>query len=134
VLEQIEVTQQTRALLGRVLAPAWFRSDAVLSHARAFFPEEDATSFPALEAQPLHASIVDYLGYVLLDFAMVDEALGEVALAHTWTVAEAVGFADVFEKIARDELKMTKRGFEDFRKQIPSLLERAQTQLAEPAP
>jgi hypothetical protein len=136
LLDQVEVTRHTRSLLARVLAPAWFRSDAVLAHARAFFPGEDPTALEAAPLPPgkLHASIADYLGYVLLDFAVVDEALGEVALAHAWTQADTLGFADAFEKVAREELKMTKRAFEDFRKQVPSLLARAAAQGTVAAP
>jgi hypothetical protein len=136
LLDQHDLTQHTRSLLSRVLEPAWFRSDPVLAHARAFFPDEDPTAFePApLEKSQLHASVIDYFSYVLLDFAVVDETLGEVALAHAWTLADTVGFADTFQKVAREELKMTKRAFEEFRKQIPSLLTRATTQAAAEVP
>jgi hypothetical protein len=130
LLDQLEVTRHTRSLLGRILSAPWFRSDAVLAHARAFFPDDDPAAFETAtpEAAKLHPSIIGYLAYVLLDFAVVDEALGEVALAHAWTQADSLGFADEFEKVAREELKMTKRAFEEFRQQVPTLLARAATQ------
>jgi len=131
LLEQTEVADHTRALLAHVLEPGWFRSDAVLAHARAFFPDEDPTTFArrSFDLANAHPSIREYLAYVMLDFAVVDEALGEVGLAHAWTQADALGIAEPFEKVAREELKMTKRAFEDFRKQIPALLTRAVEQV-----
>jgi hypothetical protein len=129
ILEQEEMSLHTRSLVAKVLEPQWFRSETVLAHARAFFPEAEVTQ---LDAAPLpgglHASIGEYLAYVLLDFAVVDEGQGEVALAHAWNLAQLLGLTDPFEKIAREELKITKRAFEELKKQVPSLLERAAAQ------
>jgi hypothetical protein len=131
LLDQRELTETTRTLIGRLLAPSWFRSDRVVSHARAFFPDvkEDGTGVP-VDASALDKSLQEYLAYVLLDFALVDEALGEAGLAHALRYAETMGIAEPFDRVARDEMKLTKRAIEDMRKKVPEVLERAAAQHA----
>ncbi|MBS2031370.1 MAG: hydrolase [Deltaproteobacteria bacterium] len=130
VLDQLALTEQTRALIARIVAPSWFRTEPVMAHARAFFPRLE----PVEQAQPAwpegtaDASVGEYFAYVLLDFALVDEVLGDVALAHAWTTADALALTESFEKVARDELKLRKTAFEELRKGFPALLERAAQQ------
>jgi hypothetical protein len=128
LLDQRAVTETTRALLSGLLEPEWFRSDAVLGHARAFFPEAADLPRGELDPRTFHASVQEYLAYVLLDFAVVDESLGEGALAHVLQYAESLGLAETFERVARDELKLTTRALEDARKNAKNVVERASRQ------
>jgi hypothetical protein len=131
LLDQQALTESTRLVIENLLAPGWFRSDAVLAHARSFFPELTAPrAGNPLDAGVLDKSVQEYLAYVLFDFAVVDEALGEAALAHTLRHAEAMGIGEPFERIARDEMKLTKRSIEELRKKAPAVLERAEAQHA----
>lgn len=122
VVQQRDIADATRRLLDRVLAPAWMRSDATLAHARRFFPDY-AWSAPGDLAPP--ASLADYIGYVLLDFAVVDPSLGELALAHVLAVATELALRDPVAALARKELKLTASAIAQLEERAPSLFERA---------
>ncbi len=127
LLDQVELTRRTRALLASVIAPPWFRTEPVLAHARSFFPDA-LESAPVEEAVPATPSVQEYVAYLLLDFAVVDPSLGEVALAHACQLAAQHGVAEAFDKIARDELKLNRKAFEQARDQAPTLIEKARAQ------
>lgn len=132
LLDQRALTETTRDVIDALLGPVWFRSDAVLAHARTFFPEITAESSArtGIDAANLDKSVQDYFAYVLLDFAVVDEGLGEAGLAHALRHADAMGISEPFDRVARDELKLTKRAIEELRKKAPTILERASSQHA----
>jgi hypothetical protein len=134
LLDQQAMTEMTRQVIEALLEPGWFRSDTVLAHARAFFPDLAPTrAREPVDAGALDRSVQEYLAYVLLDFAAVDDALGEAALAHVLRHAEAMGLEGAFDRVARDEMKLTKRSIEDLRKKAADVLERAAAQrTAEP--
>jgi hypothetical protein len=122
ILDQHALTSVTRAVIEGLLSPTWFRSDAVMSHARSFFPDEEVTPAPSrVEITAFDKSVHEYLAYVLLDFAVVDESLGEAALAHTLLQAESMGVAEPFDRLVRDELKMTKRAVDELRQKASSI-------------
>lgn len=122
VVQQRDVADATRRLLDRVLAPGWMRSEAALAHARRFFPDY-AWSAPGELAAP--ASLADYLGYVLLDFAVVDPSLGELALAQVLAVAGELALRDPVAALARKELKLTASAIAELEERAPSLFARA---------
>jgi len=122
VVQQRDVADATRGLLDRVLAPAWMRSDAALAHARRFFPDYTWAA-PGELAAP--GSLADYLGYVLLDFAVADPSLGEVALAHVLAVAAELALRDPVAALARKELKLTASAIAELEQRAPSLFARA---------
>jgi hypothetical protein len=132
LLDQVELTDVTRRVLLGLLEPPWMRSEAVLAHARAYFADIDLPTAPArVSAAAMDVTVQEYLAYVLLDFAVVDPSLGEAALAHAIRSAAALGVADVFDRVARDELKLSKKAFEELCKKAPTLVERAAAQAAE---
>jgi len=133
LLDQRALAKTTREVVQQLLAPPWFRSDAVVAHARAFFPDlaAEAAPPPFTGGAALDPSVQEYLAYVLLDFAVVDEALGEVAVAHALQSAAALGVADTFDRVAREELRLTKKALEELKKGAPELLSRAALQQAE---
>jgi Zn-dependent protease with chaperone function len=122
VVQQRDVADATRRLLDRVLAPAWMRSEAALAHARRFFPDY-AWSAPGELAAP--GSLADYLGYVLLDFAVADPSLGELALAQVLAVAAELALRDPVAALARKELKLTASAIAELEQRAPSLFARA---------
>jgi Zn-dependent protease with chaperone function len=131
IVQQRTIVDRTRALVDRVLAPAWMRTDATLAHARRFFPDYEHAPGPAAPSWP--SSLADYAAYVLLDFAVVDDALGEVALARAHTVAVELGVRDAFATLARKELKLTASALAQLEQRATSLFERAAQQTEAPA-
>lgn len=128
VLDQADLSHDTRALLARILAPSWIRTPTVLAHARSFFADIEEQRSAPLAPNPRDPTVAEYFAYVLLDFAVADESLGDVGLAHALIEADSLGIGDVLERIARDELKMTKRSVQELRRQAPSLLMAAAAQ------
>jgi hypothetical protein len=108
-----------------VLADPWWRGEAVLAHARQFFPDvgvaAGAGAAPSASGpvwgtaegpRPVPERATEstrrYLAYVLLDVVTVDPDLDEEeavrrALAH----ARAAGLAAAFEAVARAELGLS---------------------------
>lgn len=107
VVGQHALAERTSALLSRVLAPAWMRTDATLVHANRFFPEWSPTDAQQKFDGARSTSVDEYFAYVLLDFAVVDPALGEVALAHVLKTATDLELRDAIGPLARKELKLT---------------------------
>ena len=132
IVQQRDLSDWTRKLLDRVLAPAWMRTEATLAHARRFFPDYEWSLPPAVEPAPSGA-LDEYFAYVLLDFAVVDSSLGEVALAQSLTTAAELGLRDAIVALARKELKSTAGALAQLEQRAPSLFERARQQTESPA-
>ncbi|MCL2447685.1 MAG: hypothetical protein FWD17_01925, partial [Polyangiaceae bacterium] len=127
LLDQRDLSGTTRDVIASLLAPRWFRTGRVVSHARAFFPDVDESGdVAAFDARALDKSLQEYLAYVLLDFAIVDESLGDPALAHVLQHADKMGVAEAFDRVARDEMKLTKRALDEIRRRAPDLATRGE--------
>ena len=126
LLDQVEATALTRRVLESLLQPAWFRSERVLGHARLFFPDLTLPSPTAAASVP--EALAQYVAYVLLDFAVADPQLGDVALAHTLLMSAQLGCAPAFEKAARKELKLTQAQLDGLKHKAPGLITRAEQQ------
>ena len=124
LVQQREIAAITRRLIDRVLAPEWMRTEATLAHARRFFPEYE-WSEPAALGDRRSSSLDEYFAYVLLDFAVVDPALGDVALARALSIAIELGLREPFVVLARKELKATVGSLDKLEQRAASLFERA---------
>lgn len=137
---QERLTQATRALLGRLFAPAWARSAEALGWARQMFPDFDPeqtdpgphsaptatdTAAPGAAWRFDHASVQDYACALLLDFAAVDPALEDAPLAAGFCVAETLGISDRLAEMAVTELKRRKKAIEKIRTEAAGIVERA---------
>lgn len=131
LIQQARMTQLTRRFLGRHLQPAWFHSDAVLAHARHFFPdftpdrEADASLTEELEA--LAKPRREYLCQVMLDFCAVDPDLEDLPLAAAIEQARELECLGHFEKIATKELNLKARDVKRLKEQAAGLLETARS-------
>ncbi|MFT5129010.1 MAG: hypothetical protein ACI8W8_002630 [Rhodothermales bacterium] len=131
VLEQYEYTGATRRLLQHLLEPIWFRSDAVIAQAKTYFADfaiEPVTAEPELAKS---AAIKSYFAFILLDFALVDRDLEDVALARCMLVAEAWDCAEIFAEQANSIAKMTKKQLAKVQRQRDNLLEAGAAQEAD---
>ena len=114
LLGQVRLADLTRIMINDLLQPSWFRSDPVFAHARLFF-EDFAVGAPSTLAQVpgrLPPQTKDYLGYVLLDFAVMDPELEDEPLKQAIRISERWDFADSFAALAQKELKLKKREWE----------------------
>jgi hypothetical protein len=121
----------TRRVLSQLLRPAFLRSEAMLAHARRFFPDfEPASAEDAELAAEIAAATGthDYLAALMMDIAAADRDLEGVPLAAALDLAGRWGVTEPFEKMAQRELKLPKRKFDKIKQEAASLLEHASGQ------
>lgn len=112
IFRQKELTQLTKDFLQLFLKPKWFQSTMVISQAKQYFPDfvwdEKAVLGEKIieKIRTAHPSIKDYLGYILLDFAMVDASLEEIPSGWAFQFAEDVQLKETFDPIIKKELKL----------------------------
>jgi len=113
IFRQQELSQLTKDFLQLFLKPKWFQSTMVISLAKQYFTNFSFTENSLLTEQLLskvekaHQSIKDYLGYVLLDFALADPALEEIPLGWSYQFAEDLHLKDTFDNIIKKEMKLS---------------------------
>ena len=129
---QQELSDLTRDFLRKYLRPDWMRSTLVTALERQYFPEErtreraaDARSdssvrevggVPADQERGaaqlqeaiagLHPDIRAYFGYVLLDFALADPSLEDMAAGRAFEFAGEMQLSDVYDAIYKKELQL----------------------------
>lgn len=109
LVQQRKLTDVTRTFIARLLSPEWMQTDAVLAHARRYFPEVDFAKLTIDEA-PLPSgdtSLEEYFSFVMLDFAMADEDLEDRALSRMTRLAVTMNLEDTFTRVARKELRLS---------------------------
>ncbi|MCW1912802.1 M48 family metalloprotease [Luteolibacter sp. GHJ8] len=129
--QQVRLTALTRRFLEQHLRPAWFRSDAVLAHARLFFPDfkpaEVADEALLTELLDLSKARREYLCQVMLDFCAVDPDLDELPVAAGIEQSRAMESLGHFEKLATKELKVKAKDLKRLKEQSATLLAQAAT-------
>jgi Zn-dependent protease with chaperone function len=113
LVAQARLSKLTRRLLSAFLTPRWIQSEAVLSHARKFFPDfkPEGVIDDELRAAiaPLDASIQKFLTYTLLDFTVVDPQLEDVPLAAVIDAAARLGISDQAMALITKEIALPKK-------------------------
>lgn len=118
-LDQLDVFKQkdllllTQKFMQLLLKPTWFRSNLVTGMAKQYFADFSYDESVALDEELVemisasHSSIKDYLGYIMLDFALVDGELEQMPFGWAFQFAENVQLKDVFDAIVKKELQLT---------------------------
>lgn len=113
LLQQAELTRVTRRFLAQFLQPDWFRSDAVLAHARLYFPDfipdEIEQRSVIAELSALSKPRREYLCHVMLDFCAIDPDVEDLPVAWAFEYARLLECVSFFEKQAVKELKLKVR-------------------------
>lgn len=113
LFRQKELSDFTLTFLKLYLKPRWFRTSLVLSQAREFFKDYNPDDAVLLTAEftdkvtAAHASVKEYLAYILLDFALLDALLEEVPFGWAFQFAEDAGLKETFDTVVARELKMS---------------------------
>ena len=118
LLRREELATLSERLVGALLQPAWFRTDAALGQARLMFDDYEVPPAPAPladaeELAPWGDSVRDYLAYLLTDFVAVDPELEDLPLLQAHAVAEPLGLAERLERSVNRELRMTKKKLQE---------------------
>lgn len=141
LLGQERLTRLTRRLLQEFFAADWLRTEALVAHARLFFPDlepagrvaepDPSSPLPSLGAATTTESTRKYLAFVLLDLATVDRSLEQQPLAAALRLATALAIEDEFLSVAAEELSLSKRTLGKLRKDAARLEETAPAPTAE---
>lgn len=126
LLQQAELTTLTKRFLSCHLSPGWFRSEAVLAHAKMYFPgiEISGEADEGLEAEvaALSKSRREFLCQVMLDFCAVDPDLEDLPVAAAIVRAREMEMLGHFEKIAAKDLKMKPKQLKTLKENAGNLL------------
>lgn len=115
IFKQEELSRLTREFLELYLKPKWFQSPLILSHATQFFADFNGNPDVILEmefrerVEEAHASVQDYLCYLMLDFAMLDAGLEEIPFGWAYQLSEDLAIKDAFDNIVKKELKLSNK-------------------------
>lgn len=125
LLRQQEMSDLTRILIDEFLKPEWGDAEILEAHARTFYPEYKRPVAPAEktldEDHPLKQiadfddSMKEYFAYILADFATIEPELEDTPLMAAFDFSALWGLADVFDKIATDDLKLKAKKVKDIR-------------------
>jgi hypothetical protein len=126
LLQQVGLTDLTLRFLRNFLRPAWFHSEAVLAHARLFFPDfapaAQADDALAADLETLSKPRREFLCYVMLDFCAADPDLEDLPLAAAVEVARDLGCLGHFEKILVKELQVKVRDMKNLKTNAAKIL------------
>lgn len=126
LIQQAKLTALTRRFIVNHLRPQWFQSEAVMAHARLFFPglEIEGTADELLDGElaDLSKARREYLCHVLLDFCAVDPELEMMPVAAAIVQARKLECLSHFEKIATRELKLRAKDLKNLKDNADSLL------------
>jgi len=122
IFSQRKLKKLTSQLINLLLKPTWNKTDIIINLAKEYFPsinlnEEVESEKLFEELSKTGNSTKKYLGYVLLDFALVDTSQGNVPLGYAFEIAENAGMKEEFNLIVKKELKITVRKLKDLQKE-----------------
>jgi hypothetical protein len=129
---QSSLSALTRKLVDQILLHPFMRGEYTANLAERYFPgyawpdAVDASIDYAAGASEITAmakTCHDFLAYVLLDFATVDPDGGEKALALTLNLSERLGLLQIYEPIARKELKRKRDDLASLKRSGADLIE-----------
>lgn len=130
---QQRLVDLTRRVLAQLLRHRCLHSEAMLAHARRFFPDfrpDDAIDAGFAAEIAGAPGTHPYVVALMLDVAAADRDLDDVPLAAALALAPHWGLADVFEKRALRDLRLPKRQFNRLKQEAFTLLENSERQHA----
>lgn len=138
LIGQQEVARMSRTVVDELISPGWFRSDAVLAHARALFedyngPKPGTNGNAQAESHNLEAvlrdcdtQLRDYFCYLILDFVAADRDLEDAPRAAGILFSEKYSFGDRFGEIMAKELGLRKKQLETLKQQAKTIVDEAE--------
>lgn len=133
LIGQHRLSALTRQVVLHALDPAWFATEPVVALAGLYFadlqrtPAERPLDALAADLTGQDPSVREFVGCVLLDFALADRALEDTALAHALVLGDRLGVSAELEERLRKETKLAKKSLEALKKKAGELLAAAGT-------
>lgn len=122
LLDQAELETLTRRFIARFVADEAMRGDLVMSQVKRYFPNwsgaEPEVDLDAITAEMADDSVRDYLGFVMLDLALVDADLRDHALVEAARAARALGRLDAFLGALKREGGLARREVDSLARKV----------------
>lgn len=124
IFRQKELAQLTRDVLQLFLKPKWFQSTMVISQAKQYFTDFLWDEKAVLKEKitetisKAHQSVKDYLGYILLDFAVLDSTLEEIPSGWAFQFAEDIQLKEVYDAIIKKEMKFSDKKLQQHKEKM----------------
>jgi predicted SprT family Zn-dependent metalloprotease len=120
--DQVRLQALTRGFLAYFLSEAALKSDAVLAQVRTMFPDWRSDE-PAVSLQEFDAATVDdgvraYLNALMMDLAMIDPDVQELALLHAGRIAQDLGSFNALLTNLRRDAGFGKRELDRYKRQL----------------
>jgi hypothetical protein len=130
LIGQVRLGDLTRSVLESFLQPKWFQTEAVLAHAKLFFPDfrpaKSKAAHPIEELKLADNKLREYLCYVLLDFVAVDPELDEMPAAAALEFTKGLEMETILEKLLTKELHVKARDLKRLREEAGAILVKAE--------
>ncbi|WP_165871460.1 M48 family metalloprotease [Flaviaesturariibacter flavus] len=123
LFKQLHISEITRKTILCVLGEERLRTPPVLALAAQYFGklQVDEVVDPVILGQAtelLHASLKDYLAYVLYDFATADKEVEELGLGRSFQLADDLKIQEAFSAAVKKEQKLTDKKVATLRKNV----------------
>jgi hypothetical protein len=124
IFRQIELAGLTRKFLQLFLKPKWIQSTMVMSQAKQYFTDFSLDENAILSKEfiellcQVHSSVKDYLGYVIMDFMLVDPTLEEIPTGWGFQFAEDAQLKETFDAIIKKEMKFSEKQLLQYKKKM----------------
>lgn len=134
LIRREKVSELARRAIDAILRHDWLRTDAAIAHAKLFDDKYQWRNLSTQELKSLsfkisqqHESIQQFIAYLLLDFATTERELEDMPLAAAIELADRFSISDLFREIARKELKLRVKQWNDLDQTKTELLAKAGT-------
>jgi len=114
LLDQISLSKASKTLIALVTEQPCMRTETLEAMAQQYFPKYEWTEISPARDELISViesskdKTLEYLSYILLDFATADPELEPVSAVIAFQLAQALNLDSIFEPILRRELKQTK--------------------------
>lgn len=111
----------TEQLITLLLQPIWIKTPPVTALAKQYSDNLALHILPdksqvATQIRQLHASVQEYLAYVLYDFATADKTLEDVPLGYCFFLADELKLEKAFAGVVKRERKLTDKKIQSLKK------------------
>lgn len=113
IVAQTQLMDLTRRFIAAILTPELYGSEHVLLQVKNYFPDwsekQTKLDLTQFNSKTLDVSALKFLSYVMLDLALADTEMQELALINMGTVAAKIGAGDEFLKAVEEDAGFEKR-------------------------
>lgn len=121
--DQVALSLLTRQFISLVMKPAFMQGERTVTQARAYFPDWDvgevAATIEQLGPTQVDDTVREYFNFVMIDLALADPDLRDVALAEAARIAQEIGSLDALLVALKRDAGVPKREIDKLIRALP---------------